>query len=71
MSEVSVSFCAMSDDCLRLKVFLRKCAMALASESPLMRCAPHSALISIAGHAPDLFGVGLEEGEVELACRSG
>ena len=27
------------------KAFLRKCMMAVVSDSPLMRCAPHSALI--------------------------
>ena len=43
--------------------------MDLAIERPLIRCAPHSALISVAGHAPDLLGVGLEERVVQFPAE--
>ena len=36
----------------------------------LMRCAPHSALISIAGRAPDLLRVFLEELQVQLPAEA-
>ena len=38
------------------KVFFRKCITTPFSESPLMRCAPHSALISLQG-TPQTFSV--------------
>ena len=58
MSDVSVFFCAMSDR-VRFRAreqLQQKCMTAVVSDSPLMRCAPHSALIWSQG-TPHTFSV--------------
>ena len=43
---------------------------AVTSDSPLIRCAAQSAEILLAGHPPDLLGVGLEEDLEEPAAEA-
>ena len=47
-----------------------RAAIALVIESPLMRCAPHSARDLGARHAPHLLRVVLEEGAIELVAEA-
>src|ERR1700683_3791420 len=56
ISDVSVSFCPISPLFLLPNVDFTKCVIALVMDSPLIRCAPHSALIRSHG-TPQTFSV--------------
>ena len=71
MSEVSVCFCAMSLPRGRvLKVRLEKVSDSAGERESLDALRAPLGADLIAAHAPDLFRVGLEEGEVELAAEA-
>ena len=68
MRLVSVPFCAASVE-LR-NGLVSACPITFATDKPLMRCAPHSAEISVAWDAPNFLRVVLEEGAVQAVSET-